>query len=459
VHPPGPAADEEDGVIHDHPIVEQLLRDAAPRAVTPLPARERNVEVVVGALLIASVAALAVATGAPGADPLGLVVAVLAYTASRRVEFSVGGGTASPCQPVLVVMLLVLPPWMVVPAVVLASLLDRLPAYRSGRVHPGHAVLTVGDAWHAFAPAVVLALAGSPEPSLDHWPLYLLAFGAQIAVDAVSSVLREWLAYGMPPELQLRVLGFSVAVDVALAPLGLLAALATPGSVVPMLLLLPLIGLLGVLGREREQRIRHTIELSDAYRGTALLMGELLVADDQYTGGEHTNGVVTLALEVGRALGLDPREQRNLEFGALLHDVGKIRVPDSIINKPGKLTAEEWEIVKRHPADGQAMLDRIGGVLGEVGLIVRGHHERWDGGGYPDGLVGDEIPLAARIICAADAFSAMTTNRSYRAALPLEVAIGELRDCAGTQFDPRVAEAIIGVVSERGGTPVLRLVA
>jgi HD-GYP domain-containing protein (c-di-GMP phosphodiesterase class II) len=115
--------------------------------------------------------------------------------------------------------------------------------------------------------------------------------------------------------------------------------------------------------------------------------------------------------------------------------------------------------VKRHPADGQAMLDRIGGVLGEVGLIVRGHHERWDGGGYPDGLVGEEIPLAARIICAADAFSAMTTNRSYRAALPLEVAIAELRDCAGTQFDPRVADAIIAVVSERGGTPTLRLVA
>jgi HD-GYP domain-containing protein (c-di-GMP phosphodiesterase class II) len=225
-------------------------------------------------------------------------------------------------------------------------------------------------------------------------------------------------------------------------------------------MLMPLIGLLAVLGREREQRIQHTIELSDAYRGTALLMGELLVADDAYTGGEHTSGVVALALDVGTHLGLDARDQRNLEFGALLHDVGKIRVPDAIINKPGKLTAEEWEVVKRHPADGQEMLDRIGGVLGEVGIIVRGHHERWDGAGYPDGLEATAIPLASRIICASDAFSAMTTNRSYRAAMSLPEAIEELRACSGTQFDPEVVEAIIEVVGDRGSVPAtLRLVA
>jgi HD-GYP domain-containing protein (c-di-GMP phosphodiesterase class II) len=183
------------------------------------------------------------------------------------------------------------------------------------------------------------------------------------------------------------------------------------------------------------------------------------VANDAYTGGEHTSGVVALALDVGTRLGLDARDQRNLEFGALLHDVGKIRVPDAIINKPGKLTTEEWEIVKRHPADGQEMLDRIGGVLGDVGIIVRGHHERWDGGGYPDGLVAEAIPLASRIICASDAFSAMTTNRSYRAAMPLPAAIEELRACSGTQFDPDVVEAIIAIVGDRGSLPALRLVA
>jgi HD-GYP domain-containing protein (c-di-GMP phosphodiesterase class II) len=445
--------------VHDHPIVEQLLRDAAPRAVAPLPAREFRSEAAGAAVLLVVVLALAVLTGAPLPGPLNLLVAIGAYVVARRVQFSIGAGSASPTQPVLVVMLLILPLWIVVPAVVIAALLDRLPDYVSGREHPGHAVLTPGDAWHVVGPAIVLAAAGGPTPSLDLWPLYLLAFGAQVVFDLVSSLLREWLASGVPPEVQLRLLGFSVVVDVALAPVGLLAAVAIPGGVAPVLLVLPLLGLLGVLGREREQRIAHTLELSDAYRGTALLMGELLVADDEYTGGEHTHGVVALALEVGTALGLDPREQRNLEFGALLHDIGKIRVPDAIINKPGPLTDEEWAIMKRHPGDGQEMLDRIGGVLGEVGLIVRGHHERWDGGGYPDGLVGEAIPLAARIICASDAFSAMTTTRSYRRAMPLAEAIEELRACAGKQFDVDVVDAVIGVVSARGGAPTLRLVA
>ena len=446
--------------VHDHPIVEQLVRDAAPRAAAPLPARERVVEAAVGLALVLAVAGLAIATGAPLPAPLNLAAGILAYMAARRVEFRVGGGTAGPTQPVLVVMLLTLPPWVAVIAVVVAALLDRMPAYLSGRMHPDHSLLTLGDAWHVVGPAVVLAAAGSPEADLDLWWLYLLAFAAQVVVDVVVATLREWLGSGVPPDLQLRILGFSVLVDVALAPIGLLAALATPGGVLPLLMLMPLIGLLAVLGREREQRIQHTIELSDAYRGTALLMGELLVADDAYTGGEHTSGVVALALDVGTHLGLDARDQRDLEFGALLHDVGKIRVPDAIINKPGKLTDEEWEVVKRHPADGQEMLDRIGGVLGEVGIIVRGHHERWDGGGYPDGLEATAIPLASRIICASDAFSAMTTNRSYRAAMSLPEAIEELRACSGTQFDPEVVEAIIEVVGDRGSVPAtLRLVA
>ena len=391
--------------------------------------------------------------------PLNLVVGIVAYIAARRVEFRVGAGIAGPTQPVLVVMLLTLPPWVAVIAVVFAALLDRVPDYVSGRMHPDHSLLTLGDAWHVIGPAVVLAAAGSPEASLDLWWLYLLAFAAQVVVDVVVATLREWLGSGVPPDLQLRILGFSVLVDVALAPIGLLAALATPGGVLPLLMLMPLIGLLAVLGREREQRIQHTIELSDAYRGTALLMGELLVADDAYTGGEHTSGVVALALGVGTHIGLDARDQRNLEFGALLHDVGKIRVPDAIINKPGKLTAEEWEIVKRHPADGQEMLDRIGGVLGEVGIIVRGHHERWDGGGYPDGLVGrrSRSPRASSAVgrLQRDDDEPLLPRRDVAAE-----ALEELRACSGTQFDPQVVEAIIEVVGDRGRVPAtLRLVA
>ncbi|MGZ4276827.1 MAG: HD-GYP domain-containing protein [Solirubrobacteraceae bacterium] len=128
-------------------------------------------------------------------------------------------------------------------------------------------------------------------------------------------------------------------------------------------------------------------------------------------------------------------------------------MPDAIINKPGRLTDEEFEVIKRHPADGQEMLERIGGVLAEVGVLVRHHHERWDGRGYPDAIAGEAIPLASRIICACDAFSAMTTDRSYRAAMPAGEALAELERCAGSQFDPAVVRAILGVVEREGATP------
>src|SRR6185437_6668091 len=110
---------------------------------------------------------------------------------------------------------------------------------------------------------------------------------------------------------------------------------------------------------------------------------------------EHSRGVVSLALEVGRQLGLSAEQQRNLEFAALLHDVGKIAVPKEIINKPGSLSPEEWTVIKTHTVEGERMLSRVGGFMREVGMIVRSHHERWDGGGYPDGLAGEAIPLLA----------------------------------------------------------------
>jgi HD-GYP domain-containing protein (c-di-GMP phosphodiesterase class II) len=137
---------------------------------------------------------------------------------------------------------------------------------------------------------------------------------------------------------------------------------------------------------------------------------------------------------------------RDLEFGALLHDVGKIAVPNEIVNKPGKLDAREWEIMKRHTIEGQRMLENIGGVLERVGAIVRASHEHYDGSGYPDGLAGEAIPIEARICSACDAVSAMTTDRAYRAAMPLEDALAELRRCAGTQFDPDVVTVLAGLL-------------
>jgi putative nucleotidyltransferase with HDIG domain len=157
--------------------------------------------------------------------------------------------------------------------------------------------------------------------------------------------------------------------------------------------------------------------------------------------------VVALALAVAEQLGLGAEQRRNLEFGALLHDVGKIAIPKEIINKPGKLDPQEWTIIKTHTLEGQRMLEQVGGFMREVGQIVRSHHERWDGDGYPDGLAEGAIPLEARIISCCDTWNAMRTDRPYRRALSHEVALAELMSNAETQFDPQVVDALLKVVT------------
>jgi putative nucleotidyltransferase with HDIG domain len=185
--------------------------------------------------------------------------------------------------------------------------------------------------------------------------------------------------------------------------------------------------------------------LGQAYRGTALLLGDVVEADDAYT-GSHSRHVVDLVLGVCDELGLSPRDRRHAEFAALLHDVGKIRIPAEIINKPGPLDDEERALIETHTIEGERMLEKVGGVLGEIGHIVRSCHERWDGAGYPDHLSGTQIPQVARIVCCCDAFSAMTTDRPYRKARSIGDALEELRRCAGSQFDPDVVAALERVV-------------
>jgi HD-GYP domain-containing protein (c-di-GMP phosphodiesterase class II) len=264
-----------------------------------------------------------------------------------------------------------------------------------------------------------------------------------------SCAARERFVNGLPPTLLFRLMARSQLADAALAPVGLAIAFAAPDDPLGAVLALPLVGLLSVFARERRARIDHELELSTAYRGTAFLLGDVVEADDAYT-GQHSRHVVDLVLGVADELALAPRERRHAELTALLHDVGKIRIPAEIIRKPGALTPEERTRMETHTIEGEHMLEQVGGLLGEVGTIVRSCHERWDGGGYPDGLAGEDIPLVARIVCCCDAFSAMTTDRPYRKALSEEAAFEELRANAGSQFDPAVASALETVLS-RGG--------
>ena len=154
-----------------------------------------------------------------------------------------------------------------------------------------------------------------------------------------------------------------------------------------------------------------------------------------------------LAVAVADHLGLDARSRDLAELTALLHDVGKIRIPNSIINKEGPLTEDEWAIIRMHTIDGEQLLSQVGGLLTEVGHIVRSCHERYDGRGYPDGLAGEAIPLVARVVCCCDAFNAMTTTPPYRAAMSAEEARQELMRNRGTQFDPNVVDALLAVAA------------
>jgi putative nucleotidyltransferase with HDIG domain len=230
----------------------------------------------------------------------------------------------------------------------------------------------------------------------------------------------------------------------------LLTAFATQGRPYLVLAVLPLGGILAMLARDRRARLEQALELSRAYRGTALLLGEVVEADDAYT-GSHSRSVVTLALAVADEFGLDERQRWAVEFGALLHDIGKIHVPKEIINKPGPLTDEERAVIEMHTVKGQRMLEGIGGVLADIGHVVRSSHERYDGLGYPDGLAGELIPIEARVVTCCDAFSAMVTDRPYRKAIPLPEALAELEAHAGTQFDPRVVETLCTIVRRAVG--------
>jgi HD-GYP domain-containing protein (c-di-GMP phosphodiesterase class II) len=186
-------------------------------------------------------------------------------------------------------------------------------------------------------------------------------------------------------------------------------------------------------------RDSRELPYSDPRQEIAGLVGALQAADDQTE--SHSHVVAALAYRAGEELGLTPADLFELELAARLHDVGKIRVPSAILGKPGSLNEHEVEIMRLHPVWGAEIVAGIPG-LQAVALLVRLHHERLDGRGYPVGLPGDRIPLASRIVSACDAYGAMIDDRPYRAGLPSHEGIAELRRCAGSQFDPAVVDAL-----------------
>ena len=378
---------------------------------------------------------------------------VLVVAFATAVRFDTPLGFTVPVQLGFVPLLFVAPV-VLVPLLVLAGIaLSATIRITRHLTRPSRLLSLPGNCWFTLGPVVVFLAAGI-NPRHATALLLLAALCSQFAVDLTVAVCRFGISVKAGIREQLRDSWWVYAVDAALSPVGWLVGRVAHQHPADVLAIVPLLALFLIFSRERRRRLEGVLELGSAYRGTALLLGDVIEADDGYT-GQHCKSVVALALEVADHLDLDADQRRNLEFAALLHDVGKIAIPKHIINKAGQLSPDEWTVIKTHTVEGQRMLDRVGGFMHEVGRIVRSHHERWDGSGYPDGLGGQEIPLEARIIACCDTWNAMRTDRSYRRALELGVAMAELRNAAGTQLDPHLVETLVNMLLQQEAAELL----
>jgi hypothetical protein len=399
------------------------IEAARARASRRLRLRERATTLVLGVGFVAVAFPLARGAVSDRSPSLWLVAfVILAYAVASRIEVEVGGTLALPTQLALVPMLFLLPVAKVPLCVAVGLIVGALPDVRRGTLPPERLATIFTRAWHALGPAFVLLAAGQPGPGLSHWPVFVAALAAQFGVDFAVRSVRTWIGLGISPFAQLWWLPALYGFDALLAPVGLAVAWRAQDEPWAALALVPLLALVAGIARMRPPAAASLV------RGTK--PGE----------------AVRLALVVAEGLGLHGRDRRDVELTALLHGVGRTRLPRAILDKPGPLTAEEWAVVQTHTVEAERLLASHGGRLGEVGTYVRSCSERWDGGGYPDGLRGRDIPLIARIVAVCGAYEAMTSERSYRRALTSEQACEELSVNAGSQFDPRVVEALLSAV-------------
>jgi HD-GYP domain-containing protein (c-di-GMP phosphodiesterase class II) len=430
-------------------LAEQLVGEARARRARSMDARERAVVAAFAALYCIAAVAAALLIPSERDVSAGLIVGLLlGHAAVSRVRFEFGGGYVVPEQLVIVPMLL-LGPLPFVPALIAAAgALALVPDFIRGSWSKDRWLNPISDCWPYLVPVLILGVFAPGPPTLASAPVYALAFAAQLGTDFVQTMLRNRLLDGVPLRDLARGFAGSARVELILSPVAFAATLAAADTpVVLAVVIAPLVWLLDNFSKDRAARYAAALELNRAYRGTVMLLSDVLEFEDEYT-AQHSRSVVDLVNAVADELGIAPDERQELEFAAMLHDVGKISIPKEILHKPAALTEREFEVIKHHTIEGQFMLDRVGGLLGRVGEIVRSCHERWDGRGYPDGLAGEQIPLAARIVFACDAYNAMTTDRPYRGAMPREAAISELHANTGTQFDPRIVAALVKVVEQ-----------
>jgi HD-GYP domain-containing protein (c-di-GMP phosphodiesterase class II) len=435
-------------------LAEQLVGEARERRASRMDSRERAVDSASAVLFVLVGVAIAVAFPFHRPlDPILIVVLVVGYALVSRVRFEFGIAYVSAEELVFVPMLLLIPASLVPLLVAAGALLAVLPDCLTGEWHRHRWISAVSECWFSLGAVLVISVFAPGLPTVGQAPIYAAAFGAQIIGDYAWAITRDRLLDPMPlRELTVNFL-LTARVSAILSSVGLIISLVAVGAPLALGVIGPLVWLLAVFSKDRRARYTASLELNRAYRGTVMLLADVVEFDDNYT-ADHSRSVVDLVTAVANELGIDRHGRQELEFAALLHDIGKISIPKQILHKPARLTRDEFELMKTHTIEGQFMLDRVGGLLGRVGEIVRSCHERWDGSGYPDGLAGEEIPAAARIVFPCDAYNAMTTNRPYRAAMSQEEALAELAEHSGTQFDPSVVTALTSVVT--AGQPEIR---
>ena len=322
---------------------QEALAETLRRARSRMSARERTAELLVGGGFAITVASLW-CLRPPGAFALtSAMVCVAVMALATRVRFDTPLGFTVATQVAFVPLLFAVPVALVPVAVVAALALAQLPELGRGAGGLRGLWLVIGNSWFAIGPVAVFAAANTTASNASP-ELLLAALVAQFVADFVVSAVRFAIRRGASLRSQCGEM-WVYGIDASLSVIGLLVGELLHATPAAALAPVPLLGLLAMFSRERHQRLQGLLELNSAYRGTALVLGDVVEADDGYTGA-HSKGVVALSLAVADRLALTAEQLRNLEFAALLHDVGKIAIPKEIINKPGKLDPDEWRIIK-----------------------------------------------------------------------------------------------------------------
>jgi hypothetical protein len=419
-------------------------------------------------LAIAAVAVLIPLLGAPAGIVFAAAVLLIAGCAPWRERIVLIDGLLMLVVGLSIVLVAVLPG-------LIARFAHRPVVFAAACV--GCLIVSAG-----IACALIVLPRHDPRRRPDAW-LLAVAFligsvdniPVQLARDGVSALPGDWYAFGLPvaaammaaaalvrarrpqpiaPQERVGVLLASIVptlIGIGLAIASLFVSTPQRVAAIAGLVLIGALRLVRMREVERQaRRLAQVAERSQAARvaqsrASLTALSTALEARDGYT-GHHGEQTVGLVRAVGRRLGLTPVESAEVESAALLHDIGKIGIPDSILHKPGPLDENEREVMRAHPIIGERIVRAVPGLEG-VARAVRHEHEAWDGSGYPDGLSGEAIPLASRIVLVCDAYHAMTSDRPYRTALPPELARDELLECAGRQFDPAVVSALLALLT------------